>query len=878
MSENLQGTRMERKRKKPSVWKKIFAFFGILTAIAVLAIVIYLINIIGTLDDLDPGSLVNYEQTSLVFDSEGELISSIHGSKNRIYVPLNQIPKHVQDAFIAVEDVRFRSHPGFDIRRIFGSLLQNIKARDIVAGGGTITQQLVRNTVLSFEQSVDRKVKEILLAWQLEQRYSKDQILEMYLNVIYFAKGAYGIEAAAQTYFGKSVSELSVAEGALLVGIIKNPHRNSPFIDKDRALERKDLCIDLMVKNGYLTEEEGKAAKAEELIFAEDVKPAYTHGYFVDMVLEEAAEILGIKLEELYTGGYRIYTTLDRNLQEYAENLYAQDDYFPKSPVSGESCESALVVMDTQTGRIKALLGGRSYPEDQRYVLNRAEVKRSPGSTIKPLLVYIPAIELFNYTPVSFIEDEPIDIEGYIPSNADGKFRGMVTLRETVAKSINIPTVKIFHEIGISHGKTMAEKMGISFESGDNNLAIALGGMEKGVTPLEIARAYAAIGDRGSYKNYTTILRIDDSRGKTLYENHTIKEQVFSEETAFLVTSMLQSATDPEMGGTARRLNGLNLAAKTGTVQLPRTDEFRGIKGANDAWVAAYNPEYTVVVWMGFDKRSPENYLPSGTSGGNQPTIVAGNIFQYIYENKDKPKYEKPIGISEVKLDGKALKEQKRVLLATALTPKEYIVTEYFVKGTEPAQESDYWVIPNAPQDFRVALNEADQPVISFVPGNSFAGYYIMRITGQEEKAVLVHQVQTGSLDPVEWTDTQVTPGETYGYFIIPYHPEMKLDGEAVQGPQTQILNITIPEQETENGSDFWEDLWDLLRPGQRNQDGQDDDTGEDGGSSQDNEINENNEDNNGNGNNAGQEGLEIGYDQEFRRSALSSFPLYLPA
>ena len=238
----------KKKKKKSSVWKKIFASIGILAAISVIAVTIYLIGIIGALDELDLDNLINYEQTSMIYDSRDNLITSIHGVENRIYVPLNQIPKHVQHAFVAVEDVRFYSHPGFDVIRMFGSLWQNIKARDIVAGAGTITQQVVRNTVLSFEQTIDRKVKEILLAWQLEQKYSKDQILELYLNIIYFGKGAYGIEAASKTYFGKSASELTVAEGALLAGIIKNPNRNSPFIDRERSLERKDLSIDLMVK------------------------------------------------------------------------------------------------------------------------------------------------------------------------------------------------------------------------------------------------------------------------------------------------------------------------------------------------------------------------------------------------------------------------------------------------------------------------------------------------------------------------------------------------------------------------------------------------------------------------------------------------------
>jgi len=811
-----EDTSAKQKKKKSSIWKKVFAIIGIVAAVSVIAVTIYLIGIIGTLDELDLDNLINYEQTSMIYDNQDNLITSIHGVENRIYVPLSQIPKHVQNAFIAVEDVRFYSHPGFDIRRMFGSLLQNIKARDIVAGAGTITQQVIRNTVLSFEQTIDRKVKEILLAWQLEQKYSKDQILELYLNIVYFGKGAYGIEAASKTYFGKSASELTIAEGALLAGIIKNPNRNSPFIDMERSLERKDLSIDLMVKNGFLSPDEGEKAKNEDIQFAEDVKPSYVHGYFVDLALEEAASILNVKQEELYTGGYRIYTTMNQELQEYAEQLYSQEDLFPKSPVSGEISEAALVVMDTGTGELQAVMGGREYPQGQRSVLNRAESRRLPGSAIKPLAVYAPAVELFDYTPVTFIDDSPVtfsDYDNYSPRNANGKFSGMVTLRTALAKSINVPAVKILHEIGIENGISIAEKMGIPFTDGDkHNLAVALGGMEQGVTPLELARAYAALGDRGSYKDYTTIRRIEDSRGKVLYEYQPVKTQAVSEETAFIISSMLQSAA--KTGGTAHQLEGLNVAAKTGTVQLPKTKEYANINGANDIWVAAYNPEYTVTVWMGFDKRSTENYLPQDAYGSTYTTIIARHIFEYLYEDRETPNFEKPVGVVEVKLDGKALREQKRVLLASALTPSEYIVTEYFKRGTEPTKESDYWVVPETPYNFNVTLNEDNQPVISFVPRDAFAAYIIMKaLDGKDASAV--QQIYTGTLDPVEWVDTAVSPGETYQYYVVPVHPEIKLNGEPVQGPRTQVITVEIPGRPIFD-DDFLDDIMDWFRPGKK--------------------------------------------------------------
>ncbi len=821
MDKNNKSKKAKGKKKGGSIWKKIIAAIAILGALMVIAVGVYMFTILESLEELDPDSIVNYNQTSLVYDNQDNLISSIHGIENRIYVPLSQIPKHVQDAFIAVEDVRFRTHPGFDIRRIFGSLLQNIKAKDIVAGASTITQQLARNIYFTQEQKVDRKVKEIIIAWQLEQKYSKDQILEMYLNVIYFAEGAYGIEAASKTYFGKTVSELTVAEGALLVGVINNPHRNSPFINEKRSLEKKDQTIDIMVSNGFLSAQEGEEAKNEKITFAENIKPAYIHGYFMDMVLEEAASLLNVGLDDLYTGGYRIYTTMDKELQEYVEQLYAQEDLFPKSPVSGETSESALVVMDTDTGELVAVMGGRSYPEGQRSVLNRIEARRLPGSVFKPLVAYTPAVEMFDYTPVTFIDDSPLTINNVNFRNADGVFHGIVTMREALSRSFNIPAVKTLQEIGISTGISFAEKLGIPFTDDDRYRAdLVLGGMEQGTTPLEIARAFASLGDRGSYKEETTIRRIDDSHGKTVYQNRISKEQVFSEETAFIINDILQTAGDT---GTAKKLSGLKLAAKTGTVQLPDLPEYAKIKGTNDNWVVAYNPEYTAVVWMGFDKRSTENYLPPGASGASYTTTIAKELFEHIYEGKELPDFQKPVGVSEVKLDKKALDEQKRVLLASALTPDEYVIKEYFKRGSEPTEQSDYWVVPSAPYNFSVILNENENPVVSFVPRESFAVYNIIRTTSEGGQASLVNQIKTGALDPVQWTDTRVSPGETYGYYVIPVHPEMKLGGEAVQGPQTEVIYIEIPAKPLP-GQDIWDNIWDWLNPRNRQDDDNDND------------------------------------------------------
>lgn len=748
---------------------------------------------IRDLDAFDPDALGETWQTSFLYDAQDQLIAGIHGRENRIRISLNQIPVHVRDAFIASEDVRFERHRGFDVRRMFGALIENIRARALVQGAGTITQQLIRNTLLTQEKTFQRKIQEIYLAYKIEQRYTKDQILEMYLNVIYFARGAYGIEAAAKTYFGKPAKDLTIAEGALLAGIIKHPHRFSPFINEDLALQRKDLVLELMMRYGKLSREEGTHAKEQVLVFSEDTRPTLPHGYFIDRVLSEAAERLNIGDELLYTAGYRIYTTLDTELQQTAEALYANDDFFPKSPVSGTVSEGALVVLDTATGEIRALMGGRAYPEGQRRVLNRAFVRRLPGSAIKPLVVFGPALETRAYQTVTWMEDAPITIAGYSPQNFGGTLHGTVTLREAVARSINIPAVKLLHEIGIPRGIAFAENLGIPFTPEDRqSLTIALGGMKQGVTPLEMARAYAAFGDRGGYKETTAIRRIEDAQGVVLYEHRPVKRQAFSEATAYIMSHLLQSAA--QAGGTASRLAALPfpLSAKTGTQQLPDEPRYAGANGYHDAWIAAYNPEYTFVVWMGFDAPTAE-YLPRDATGGRYPAEIVRLLAAKVYERKTPPAFRIPLEVVEADLDKRALEEEKRVLLATPLTPEPYRLTEVFTRETVPQETSEYWQTPQAPHRFTLEIGPDDRPVLTFVPQDAFAAYMVYRITAGNAVAEPLERIQTGRLDRVLWMDTQAQPGKRYGYYVLPVHPEILRGGAPLSGPASPTLYIDVP-------------------------------------------------------------------------------------
>lgn len=780
--------------------RKIFIATTILFALVLATVSLYLIITMPGWEELDLNKLENIHQSSFIYDYKDEKITSIHGTEDRIKISLSDIPEHVQNAFIAVEDIRFREHPGFDVRRMIGALIADIKAGGFVEGASTITQQVIRNSHLTQEKKISRKIQEIYLAYQLEKKYSKDQILEAYLNLIYFGKGTYGIEAASRKYFGKSAKELTVAEGALLAGIPKNPSRYSPFEDKNASLKRRNLILDLMIKYEMITPEQGNKFKEEPLNLAQDKSETYPHRFFMDMVLKEAADILNVNEDELFTNGYRIFTTLDSDLQKFAEEVYSNADLFPKSPVSSEVCQSALVVLDSSTGEVRAILGGREEKRETdspiRKGFNRAiQSKRQPGSAIKPIVVYAPAIENFGYTPVTFIEDSPITIGNYTPSNYGGKFRGWVTLREAVAYSINIPAVKILYDIGLKNGISFAQKLGIPFAQEDyNNLSVALGGFHYGISPMDLAEAYTAFADRGMYKEYTTIRRIEDSHGVPLYKFEPKKQQLVSEETAFIISNILQS-TVQWSGGTASRLRSLQipLCAKTGTVQLPDTEEFRGISGAKDAWIAAYNPDYVIVVWMGFDETNSKNYLPPGTVGGSYPADIAKQIVSYLYQNRTPSNFIKPLNVVEVELDLKTLNEYRKVVLASPLTPEEYIIREFFTPNTVPKEETDYWVVPQTPQDFRIRLSQEGYPTISFTPANDFAVYEIYRSGAEEDEPILLYRANPTTNNTVEWRDSFVKAGETYNYFITPVHPDIIIEGKPLKGVSTRVLTVKIP-------------------------------------------------------------------------------------
>ena len=539
------------------------------------------------------------DAASQFYDAKGNVIYTTQSEERRIPVTLDKIPKHTQLAFIAIEDNRFYEHGGIDYRGTARALVSTLSGNE-VQGGSTITQQLAKNAFLTQERSIKRKIKEAFIAKELENKYTKDEILTMYLNRIYFGQGAYGIESAAMYYFGKHCQDLDIAESATLAAIPKSPNYYNPFENAQASKERQELVIDQMVKYGFIDAEKGQAAKAEKLVFntSSQSQNANPRSYFFDMIIQKVIDEVGA--DALYKGGLKIYTTLDMDMQLAAESaLQHLPNYYTDNEKRVQP-QVALVAIDPKTGYVKAMIGGRG---DDKF--NRATLAvRQPGSSFKTF-VYLTAMQN-GFTPASIIEDkEETFANGWKPQNSDVKWHGKMSLRTALKRSVNIPAIKLAQQVGVDKIIANAEKMGITtlVESGpysDANLAMALGGLSKGINPLEMAAAYGVLATNGVYSRPIALLKIQDRDGKVLYSAESSSKRVLDAASCYLTTNMLQ---DVLVSGTAGGMGlGRDAAGKTGT-----TDDFK------DAWFVGYTPNLSTAVWVGDDNnRQMQRMFGSG--------------------------------------------------------------------------------------------------------------------------------------------------------------------------------------------------------------------------------------------------------------------------
>ncbi|BCJ85341.1 penicillin-binding protein 1A [Effusibacillus dendaii] len=535
-------------------------------------------------------------------------------------VPYKQIPEYLKQAIIATEDREFYQHSGVNFKSMARALFRDILAGGAVEGGSTITQQLAKNTYLNQDKTIVRKLKEIALAAQIERQYTKDDILEMYLNKVNFHPSAVGVELAAKIYFGKSAKDLNLAEAAFLAGL---PQAPSYYYDNlDEALKRRKIVLQNMVDQGYITQQQADDA-AKQPVTKDYLKrdPSnFQFPHYVEYVLQEAEQKYQIPREQILRGGLNIYTNLDFNAQRQLEKQFSNPSNFPPNAKDGTQVQSAMVIVDPKTGGIRAMVGGRDTTSFMNF--NRAfQMRRQPGSSFKPLVVYGPAVETGRYGPNSVLVDKPgTTFPGnppYTPRDWDNHKqipRGdTVTMREAVKWSFNIPAVWLLNEIGIDTGKQMAEKAGIPFDKSDTGLGIALGGLNVGVSPLQMADAYQPFDNGGKRIEAYAIRQIKTSKGDSLAQANPRSVQVMKDSTAATLTSLMQSVVQSGTGSLAQ-ISGRQIAGKTGTTEY--SDQ---IAGSNrDAWFVGYSPELVAAVWMGFDNSNGYYLQDSGsiTSSG----------------------------------------------------------------------------------------------------------------------------------------------------------------------------------------------------------------------------------------------------------------------
>lgn len=630
------------KKEKGRKFIKISALvFSIMALFIILGGVFYYISVTKDvkIDSFTPNMEI---ATTTILDSDLNEIN--YPSNMRVIASYNDISPNIINAFVAFEDKRFFKHNGIDWRRVIKAGYNNVKAGYSKEGGSTITQQLVKNAMLSNEKTVERKLKEMKLARQLEKRYSKEEIITFYLNTIYFGSGIYGISSACEKIFDKKPSEITVAEGAMLAAIVKNPLKNSPLNDMENSINRRNIVLKVMLNEEYITNKEYERSIQESY-----EKPIKTHKNpylsYSSSVINEASRILGIDEKEVVSNDLVIETYFNRELQEIIFNGV-------ESSLKIDGVDYSVMLADNVSGGITNYVSNLIY--------SPYEFHRQPASTIKPIVSYTPALNANLILPSCPILDEMCDFQGYSPKNYKNKYVGWTDIRNAVKNSSNVASVKVLQEVGVDYGKEVAQKMGLKLNDNDG-LPVALGGLTDGVTPIELTTSYMTLANYGKRKNIGFIKKITDNKGKILYSHSDYGEQVVSEESAYLMTDMLISTAK---SGTAKKLASLpfQVASKTGTT---------GIEGSNmnsDAWNMSYTTQNTLCVWYGnADMKHP---MQENVTGGSYPTLCA----KFVLENLNSPiDFHKPKSVNFVDIDEFMLKNYNKLQRASETTPKEYV-------------------------------------------------------------------------------------------------------------------------------------------------------------------------------------------------------------
>ena len=665
---------------------------------------------------LDTNKLVGAEQNVIIYDDDGnEVVSASLGAQKKS-VKIQDLNEQTINAFIASEDRTFYKHNGLNYKRMLKALYKNIASHSFKEGASTISQQLIKNTHLNNDKTIKRKLKEIKLTKQLEKKYEKDDILEMYLNTIYFGHNCYGLQSAAQFYFNKKAEELNLCESATIVGLLISPNNYSPFKNPEKCIKRRNIVLNSMLECKYIDKSTYNDAVNTPL---NAVKNAQANSYdcYVNAIFEELDE-LDFNYYTL-ADGCIIKTYLNCEAQNFIENI----DY---------PCDNAVIITDNVTGGVKA------------YKTTIDGAKRQPGSTVKPLFVYAPAIEQKILSPFTKILDEKIDFSGYSPENYDKKYHGYVTVTDSIKNSYNIPAVKTLNSLTIKNSEKYLTAMDLKLDDDEKNLSLALGGMKHGLTIKELTDKYSIFPNKGKYCPSHFIKEIVTKDGKVIYKDEKAYNSVFSEGTCSLMNEMLLQTSK---SGTAKKLQDLkfDVASKTGTCG--------NSEGNTDAYTVSYTSENCIGVWLG-DKDNKKSEI----TGGNDCCKIMKSLLQKLYESHTPQNLDVESGTQKINIDYEEYSKNNKIILSDPLSPKLNVLTVKALKDNIPIEQSSRF----------------SKPTISIPQISVQNGTVNIQLCQTKYYSYLVKRLNNGKTATIYdgiWQETIIdTPDEgVYTYSVTPY-------------------------------------------------------------------------------------------------------------
>ncbi len=738
--------------------KKIFKILLLLVLLATFFFIGYYFSVTSGVS-LSPKKLTINENTAQIYDYKDKQVANASTLVSQEITAISSIPDHTKYAFIDTEDRNFFSHNGFNVKRIAKAFLNNFRTASFKEGASTISQQLIKNTHLSQQKTIKRKLQEFKLTYELEKNYSKNDILEKYLNTIYFGHSCFGITSASRFYFDKSPSELTISESAILAGLVKSPNNYSPFKNLEKCENRRNVVLNGMYKMQHLTLDELTHAKSEQL----PTEPSLDKGnkHYFSAVFDELENLA--ETHNFSVGGkLSIHTYLNEELQDFLEKQAKNTD-----------CDCVFSILDNATHGISA------------YHKTAKINARPPASIIKPLAVYAPAIEENLLCPATPLLDEKISFSGYEPKNFDGKYLGYVSAREALSKSLNIPAVKLLNTLGVKKSAEYLEKLSLPITEQDQTLALALGGMQNGFTLNELVGAYSTFASNG-YFTPPAFIKSVYIDGEKVFERKENKTQVFSESTVYLITDMLQTAVKD---GTAKKLRALpfDISAKTGT---------NGVDGKIlDAYALSYTTANTIGVWLGNANNAPIEY-----TGGGKPCDILYKINEFISEltpfRENLTSFSAPTTVKTIKLDRIEYENSKRLLLADDISPQEFVFQELFQEQLVPTQKATHFSNPNIPTP-KIQLKNGVVDIMFDINTPKFYTISVKKHYASHNTYVTHSTLYEGSI-PTSLTDT-LDDDKVYAYSVTPYYKDIAgkqifLPSISLSGKKSPIIPDAPPD------------------------------------------------------------------------------------